>query len=97
MEGKIKKLTDEGIDFNIPLKDLEGNDIPQSNMGKILANTLVTNSSGDALKFWDWALKLHNGALLILDNSDKNTLKTFIEQNESLTILSKAQLLILMS
>lgn len=97
MENKVKKLTSEGIDFNIPLKDLEGNDIPQSNMGKILANTLVTNSSGDALKFWDWALKLHNGAPLSLDTSDKNTLKAFIEKNESLTILSKAQLLILLN
>lgn len=81
------------INLNKAIKDLDGNDIEGSNLGKLVAQMLVTSSKGDALKFMAWALKLHAGETLELDPSDKETLKNFIKEHDQLTILSKAQML----
>lgn len=81
------------INFNFNLLDLDGNEIENSNVGKLIANMLVQQSKGDALKFWDWALDLNKGKELDLDSSDYETLKNFIKDNEQLTIIAKAQIL----
>jgi hypothetical protein len=81
------------INLNNPLTDLDGKEIPDSNIGKIVAQMLVTATKGDALKFMAWALKLHAGESIEIDPSDLETLKSFIKEHEQLTILSKAQIL----
>lgn len=81
------------IDLNKAITDLDGNAIEGSNLGKLVAQMLVTSSKGDALKYMAWALKLHAGETLELDPSDKETLKNFIKDHEQLTVLSKAQML----
>lgn len=81
------------IDLNKSITDLDGNAIEGSNLGKLVAQMLVTSSKGDALKYMAWALKLHAGESLELDPSDKETLRNFIKDHEQLTILSKAQML----
>lgn len=81
------------IQLNKNLIGLDGQEIEQSNMGKLLAQILVSANKGDALKFWTWANKLHAGEDLDLDPSDAETLKNFIKDSEQLTILSKAQIL----
>lgn len=81
------------LDLNKAIKDLDGKEIEGSNLGKLVAQMLVTATKGDALKYMAWALKLHNQESLDLDPSDKETLKNFIKEHEQLTILSKAQIL----
>lgn len=81
------------LDFNFSLKDLDGAEIKEANAGKILANSLVQQTKGDAIKFFEWALSLHKGEILDLDTSDQETLKNFIKDGEHFTILAKAQLL----
>lgn len=81
------------IDLNKAITDLDGNAIEGSNLGKLVAQMLVTSSKGDALKYMAWALKLHAGETLELDPTDKETLKNFIKDHEQLTVLSKAQML----
>jgi hypothetical protein len=81
------------LDFNFNLVDLDGNQIENANAGKLLANTLVQQSKGDALKYWEWALALNKGEVLDLDTSDQETLKNFIKDNENFAIIAKAQLL----
>lgn len=81
------------IDLNKSLIDLDGKEIADSNMGKIVAQTLITGSKGDALKFWDWANKLYKGEILDLDKSDQEVFKNFIKENEGLPIITKAQIL----
>lgn len=81
------------IDLNKAITDLDGNAIEGSNLGKLVAQMLVTSSKGDALKYMAWALKLHAGEVLELDPSDKENLKNFIKDHEQLTVLSKAQML----
>jgi hypothetical protein len=81
------------LDFNFNLVDLDGNQIDNANAGKLLANTLVQQAKGDALKYWEWALGLNKGRILDLDTSDQETLKNFIKDNENFAIIAKAQLL----
>jgi hypothetical protein len=81
------------LDFNFNLLDLDGKQIDNANAGKLLANTLVQQSKGDALKYWEWALSLNKGEILDLDTSDQETLKNFIKDSENFTIIAKAQLL----
>jgi len=81
------------INMNTAILDLDGKEIPESNIGKVIAQVLVQGSKGDALKFWHWAQKMYAGEELDLDPSDSETLKNFIKDNEQLTILVKAQAL----
>jgi len=81
------------IDKNKAILGLDGKEIPDSNIGQLVARILVEGSKGDALKFWHWAQKLYKGEELDLDPTDTETLKNTIKDSESLTILSKAQAL----
>lgn len=81
------------LNLNFNLKDLQGQEIQDANAGKAIASALAQESKGDALKFWDWATKLYKGIELDLDASDAETLKNFVKNNESLTILLKGQVL----
>ena len=81
------------LDFNFNLVDLDGNSIENANAGKLVANSLVQQSKGDALKFWEWALALNKGEVIDLDSSDQETLKNFIKDSENFAIIAKAQLL----
>lgn len=81
------------LDFNFNLIDLDGNQIENANAGKLLANTLVQQAKGDAVKYWEWALSLNKGEIIDLDSSDQETLKNFIKDSEALPVLAKGQLL----
>lgn len=81
------------LDFNFNLLGLDEQPMNDANAGKLLAQTLVSGTKGDALKFWEWGVKLSKGEALDLDSSDQETLKNTIKENESITILAKAQFL----
>jgi len=86
------------MNFNKPITNLSGVAAKDQNgkeitLATLLADQLVSGNKGDAVKFYGWALKLHEGKELELDKSDKQTLKDFVSNNEQLTILAKAQLL----
>lgn len=82
------------LNFNFNLLDLDGKELSDANAGKIIATTLVQSSEGDALKFWEWALKLNKGEVLELDTSDTTTLEAFVNSCQTLPILTKAQILL---
>jgi hypothetical protein len=87
------------IDLNFDLLGLDGVPVLDHqtgktiNAGKLIANSLVQQSKGDALKFWDWAIALNKGEVLDLDTSDQETFKNFVKDNEGLPIITKAQIL----
>ena len=81
------------LDFNFDFIGLDDQVFEGGNAGKMLAGALASASKGDALKFWDWAKKLFKGEVLDLDKSDQETLKGFVKDSESFTVLAKAQLL----
>lgn len=78
------------INLNIAIKDLDGNEIPSANLGKLIAQALISATEGDALKQHEWAHKLHAGLELDLDNSDTEALKSFINNHKGITTLVKA-------
>jgi hypothetical protein len=79
------------INMNVPILGLDGQEVPDSNIGKLVAQMLVNSSRGDVLKYWHWAQNLYAGKELDLDPSDSETLKAFIKDHEQMTILLKAQ------
>ena len=81
------------LNFNFDFSGLDGQFFENGNAGKTLAAALANSNKGDALKFWEWAKKLYQGEVLDLDKSDQETLKSFISESASFTVLSKAQLL----
>lgn len=86
------------LDFTKPLVGLDGVSVKdiddkEITLGKLLSGQLAQSNKGDALKLFTWAQKCYNGEQLDLDPSDETTLKDFIKNNESLTVLAKAQLL----
>lgn len=82
------------LNLNFNLLDLDGKEIEGANAGKLLANQLVNQSKGDAVKFWELSLKLYKGEVIDLDTSDQALIKQFIKDSEQLPVLTKAQLLL---
>jgi len=72
---------------------LDGKDLPDANMGKILANSLVNNTGADAIKYLDWALKLYNSEEIQLDDADYKKIYKEVENNKQFTRLVIAQIL----
>ena len=81
------------VQLNKNLLGLDGQEIENSHMGKLVASTLAGTNKGDAAKFWHWSTKFYAGEEVELDPSDLETLKNFIKESEQLTNLSKAQIL----
>lgn len=85
------------INLDFILKDLEGNDLNESQQaGKLLATVLTSNKTPGItpIKAYDWAVKLYNSGKIDIDRSDIELLVKVIEGNEILTNLGKAQILI---
>jgi hypothetical protein len=88
-------------DFSGNFKMLDGTDMLASddskplNMGKWLANQLVSVTKGEAIRHYDMALKLYKTGKLDLERADQMILKAFVngEFLESVSILIKAQLI----
>lgn len=85
--------------FNLPALDLSGkalkdpSDDSDLTLGRILANSLVSQAKGDAMKYLDWGRRMYAGDPVNLDRSDVKTLQEFINTSEQLTVLAKGQLL----
>lgn len=86
------------LNFKKQLTNLDGAIIVDENnsplmLNKILSNLLVLAKTGDSLKLYDIATKLHTIGEIELDTTDTALLKTFIEGLPDLPVLTKAQLL----
>ena len=89
IKRKMEKIT---INLNFDLKGLDG-ETALGNVGQLLAGLLVGATKGDAIKHYNWALKLHNKEAIEVDLSDYRKIKSFVEENEQITLLAKAQIL----
>lgn len=84
------------LNFNTQFNDLDGNVI-EPNLGKLVANLLVSETKGDAIKMFDWAVKLNKGEELDLDRSDQDKLRTIVTETDKFTVLFKAPVLEILS
>ena len=85
------------MNFNKPIVDLEGKDLPDTNLGKMLAHELVNAQTDKPVKCYELAVRLMKNAPIELDTDDSALLKEFITTNKNFTNLVKAQLLLLFS
>lgn len=81
------------LNLNKKLQDLDGLDIEDKMLGKVVAIALVTQTEGDPVKFFDWGMSLHKGEDINLDKADQKTFREFIANSQKLTVLVKGQVL----
>ena len=81
------------LDLNKPVSNLNFEPIPNSNLAKILAEEIAVSNVTPTIKFFDWALSLHQKGEINVDATDRDLLRKFIEENQRFTVLVKAQLL----
>lgn len=81
------------IDLDKPLLDLDQNPLPEANMGKHVAKSLVSSPDGDAIKYLDWAIDLQKNGVIETDSADLDTLQTHVKNARDLTVLAKGQIL----
>lgn len=83
------------LDLNFQLKGLSGQEIPgeQGHAGKNLAGALASSNKGNSIKLYDWSMKLWNKEPIMVDDTDKEVIKGFLENTEFMTVLSKAQVI----
>jgi hypothetical protein len=81
------------LNFNFNLVNLDGIEIENANAGKVLANALVQQPKGDALKIWEISLALNKGEIVDLDSSDQELIKNFIRETDAINIIAKGQIL----
>jgi saccharopine dehydrogenase-like NADP-dependent oxidoreductase len=79
------------VELNFDVTDLEGRKI--ANAGQLLAGLLMSETKGDAVKYFDWAMTLQKLEPIQLDASDLSKVKALISETEKLTILAKAPIL----
>ena len=81
------------VDLNFELLSIDGTPIEGAIAGKLVAQRIATANQGDALKLFGWATKLYKGDALDLDASDMQVFRSLIENDQELTILTKAQVM----
>jgi len=79
------------VNLNFELKDLNEKEI--GNAGVLLAGLLMSETKGDAVKFFDWAMSFNKKEVVSMDASDLSKIKTLITETEKVTLLAKAQIL----
>jgi hypothetical protein len=81
------------LNLNVAIKDLNDEAIPETNLGKFIASQLSQSNKGDALKLFEWALKLNKGEEIDIDSSDQELLKGFVNTSETMTNIVKYRFL----
>jgi hypothetical protein len=61
--------------------------------GQLVANILASQSKGDSIKLFDWALSFYKNYSVTMDASDLKKLKEIISEDATLTVLAKAPIL----
>lgn len=81
------------VNLSQPVLGLDGKQIKDATLDKVLANDLVSSADGPAIKLLDWAITLFAGKELELDAADLKLLEQKVENSQNLNILIKGQLL----
>lgn len=79
------------VDFNFELKGLKDEVIGHA--GENVANLLISEVKGDAVKFFDWAMSFNKKQAVQMDESDLNKLRDLISSTERMPIILKAPML----
>jgi hypothetical protein len=81
------------LNLNKSILGLDGKEIPEVTLGKVVAQVIAQENKGDAVKKWYWATKLYGGEEIDLNPEEEKEFKEMIKNNETLTVMAKAQVL----
>jgi len=85
------------LDLGKELLGLDGKPVMDGDkpllMSKFVAGLLAAGQTDDAVKFMDWALKLYNEGSIEIDESDKEKLLAFLNENKTMTNLAKGAIM----
>lgn len=76
-------------DLSSPLYALNGDIIPNSHIGRLLAELLAGDNKLNPLKAMGWALSLSKDSFLEVDDVDKKIITEFVEKTEQLANIAK--------
>ena len=93
MPTKIHLHIMNTINLNQSVTELDGKAMPKYHLGETLASFLANSSKGDPLKYLSWAESLFQKKSLTIDDSDLESLNTFIRSHDSMSNLVKGQVL----
>lgn len=75
------------------VKDLEGNDFPDSDMAKLTINALLEGAEGDAIRLYELSMKLNTGECEV-NESELELIETRLKASRSIFLIGKAQILL---
>ena len=84
------------LNLSQPFLDIDGNPSKTEafSLGQLLSTFLAgSNSKTDAIKFYEWAKKMHKNEELDLDSQDQKLLIKFISEHDMMVTALRAQLL----
>ena len=64
-----------------------------ANAGDLISSVLASQTKGDSIKIFDWALSFYKGLSVTMDASDLIKLKEIVTNDVALTALAKAPIL----
>ncbi len=79
------------VDLNFDLLGLDG--VKVAVAGELVAGVLASQSKGDAIKLFDWAMSFYRKEVVTMDASDLIKLKEIISNAENVTVLAKSPIL----
>lgn len=87
-------MTNIELNLDVAMTNLEGKPYEgDDTLGKVLSNRLAYTNKGESIKYYDWALAFWSGKTVTIDEADLEKLIKFVEDDEQLVNLSKAQLI----
>lgn len=86
-------MASKTVDFNQPVKNIEGNIEQGSTFTPILRHHLaMDNTKTDNARFGEWYGELISGTTLTLSEADKEVLKQWIDRNQAIPLYLVIQL-----
>lgn len=95
LTGEITHVDKEvmRVDLNKNLVGLDGKDIPDTNLGKIVATAMANAVYGDSSKTMPIAEALYSGEVMDFDPEEYEILKNFVTNNTGFSNLVEYQIL----
>src|SRR5688500_6575732 len=81
------------VNLSLPIKNLDGTDIENSSMAKLVAQMLASSNKGPAIKLLHMGINFFKDGEVTVDQSDFDLLRGLVDSNETITILAKGQIL----
>lgn len=82
------------LNLKKPFTSLKGEAIETAIMSEYVADAIAkSNNTNEAIKWYDWAIKLHNDGEIQVDDADLDKIKSFVKNKDFFNVLTSACIL----